>query len=789
MKVKNDIELELAFGASRKTKTWKNKKMMWSELLDRLATCTRTAETVAEFKAMSRDQQSDIKDVGGFVGGYLNKGKRTDVRFRSLVCLDADFAEPTLWEDFCLKFRTAGAVYSTHKHTPSNPRLRLVVPLSRNVTTEEYQAIARMVAYEINIEQFDDTSYQPQRLMYWPSASVDGEYVFKYNDGPMLDADEILAKYTDWRDVSSWPMSSRVAEVVKKTAEKQKDPLSKPGLVGAFCRAYTIQEAIEEFVDDYVACDEPGRYTYTKGSTAAGVVVYDDKFAYSHHATDPASMQLCNAWDLVRLHKFGDMDEDCAPDVAPKARPSYRKMSELASLDPRVRAQIVADKVAEAQDDFASVPEVTASDWRAKLKVTDKGAIAQTIQNVVIILENDPKLKGCLAYNEMSHNIVSVRDLPWRSVPTESQWIDADDAALRYYLEKVYGLGGKEKIFDAVNVVAMQHTFHPVRDYLNDLVWDGVPRVDTLLIDYLGADDNDYVRAVTRKALVAAVARVMKPGCKFDYMLVLRGRQGIGKSALIAKLGGAWFSDSFTTLQGKDAYEQVQGVWIMEVGELAGMRKAEAETIKLYISKQVDRFRPAYGRRLQEFPRQCIFIGSTNETQFLRDTTGNRRFWVVDTPNDAKRDLWDELTPDMVAQLWAEAVQKYDEGERLFLSRKLEKLALEVQESFEEESPRFGIVAEYLDRKLPADWENKDTYARREWLDTETEGEYERTTACTMEIWTEAFGGNPDRLDRIAINEIKAIMAKMPGWRYQGNKIKSFHPYGRQRYYKKVVTE
>ena len=231
MKVKNDIELELAFGASRKTKTWKNKKMMWSELLDRLATCTRTAETVAEFKAMSRDQQSDIKDVGGFVGGYLNKGKRTDVRFRSLVCLDADFAEPTLWEDFCLKFRTAGAVYSTHKHTPSNPRLRLVVPLSRNVTTEEYQAIARMVAYEINIEQFDDTSYQPQRLMYWPSASVDGEYVFKYNDGPMLNADEILAKYTDWRDVSSWPMSSRVAEVVKKTAEKQKDPLSKPGLV------------------------------------------------------------------------------------------------------------------------------------------------------------------------------------------------------------------------------------------------------------------------------------------------------------------------------------------------------------------------------------------------------------------------------------------------------------------------------------------------------------------------------------------------------------------------------
>ena len=353
-------------------------------------------------------------------------------------------------------------------------------------------------------------------------------------------------------------------------------------------------------------------------------------------------------------------------------------------------------------------------------------------------------------------------------------------------MERLYGLTGKDRIFDAVNVVAQEHSFHPVRDYLNGCEWDGVKRVDTLLIDYLGADDTPYTRAVTRKTLVAAVARIYKPGCKFDYMLTLRGRQGLGKSAFIAKLGGAWFSDTFTTMQGKDAYEQVQGVWIMEVGELAGMRKAEAETIKLYISKQVDRFRPAYGRRLQEFPRQCVFIGTTNETQFLRDTTGNRRFWVVDTPNDPTHDMWDELTPETIKQIWAEAVELYNAGEKLYLPKSLEKVAREVQESYEEENPRAGIVADYLQRLLPTNWDDMDSYTRREWLEASTEdGTVKRTSVCTLEIWVEALGGNPDRIDRYAAKEIRDIMAGFPEWRHQGNSKITRKPYGRQRYYER----
>ena len=790
--LKHDKALEIATGNSRKTKAWKNKTVQWSELLERLSKETRTAETVAEYKAMGRNQQSEIKDVGGFVGGYCNNGSRSDIRFRSILCLDADFADDELWPDWELIFGCAAAVYSTHKHTAEKPRLRLVVPLSRNVDPDEYQAIGRRVAACLGIDKFDDTSYQPQRMMYWPSCSQDGDYFFRYCDAPFLDADAELATYHDWRDISSWPMSSRVADITKRADTKQKDPLTKGGIVGAFCRTYTIQEAIETFVPTYQPCDEPNRYTYTEGSTGAGVVIYDDKYSYSHHATDPASGQLCNAWDLVRLHHFAELDADCNPDTPTSSRPSYKAMTQLATEDKRVAAQIVADRSAEALADFGEDVEDTAPEdenWRQKLKITDKGAVAQTIENVVTILRYDPKVKDCIALDDMAGQIVARRSLPWKKVKEASQWIDPDDAALRYYLERVYGIASKDKIFDAVNIVAVENRFHPVRDYLDDCTWDGVPRVETLLVDYMGAEDTEYTRTVTRKVTAAAVARIYNPGCKFDHMLTLRGAQGLGKSSFIGKLGGPWFSDTLTTVQGKEAYEQIQGVWIMEVGELAGMRKAEVEAIKLFLTKRSDRFRPAYGRRTQEFARQCIFVGSTNEAQFLRDTTGNRRFWVVDTPNEPRLNFWDELTPENVRKIWAEAVEIYKAGEPLYLSKRMEKIAQEIQEAYEEENPRAGIVAEYLDRKLPENWADMDTYSRRCWLEGDEEGTIERQTVCTLEIWAEALGGNPDKFDRYDSKEVRDIMARMRTWQNRGRLQRTFKPYGRQRYYERTAKE
>ena len=786
MKLLNDKELEIAVASSRKAKTWRNRKILWSELAERLSKTTRTPETVAEYKAMKRDKQSDVKDVGGFVGGYLNNGHRTDVRFRSVLALDADFAKPELWEDWCSNFGYAAAIYSTHKHTPSAPRLRLVIPLSRNVTPDEYQAIGRKVADSLadgSIDWFDDTTYQPERVMFWPSTSQDGEYIFRVNDGDFLDADMFLGMYQDWQDMSAWPVSSRVSELVRRATTKQQDPLGKPGLIGAFCRAYSITDAIDAFVPDYVPCDEPNRYTYAKGSTAAGVVVYEDKFSYSFHGTDPASMQLCNAWDLVRLHQFGELDEGTDPDIPVSSKPSYKAMAQLATEDPRVRAQIVEDRTAEAREDFAD--PLVETDWMAQLKITEKGGIAQTIDNIVIILEHDPSLVGRIAYNEMSHNVVLISGTPWHEVKGEAQWTDTDDANLRYYLERTYGISGKDKIFDAVNVVANKHKYHPVRDYLDSCDWDGVPRVDELLIKYLGADDTPYTRAVTRKTLAGAVARIYNPGVKFDYMLVLRSaQQGIGKTSLVKLLGRDWYSDSFSTVQGKEAYEQLHGVWIMEVGELAGMRKAEAESIKLFISKQVDRFRPAYGRRTEEFKRQCIFIGTTNETQFLRDTTGNRRFWVVEAKNTELSPDFGELDDALLKQIWGEAIQIWRKGEKLYLSHALEEEARRIQSNYEVEDPRAGLIEAYLNRLLPEDWDDMDEYSRKTWLDSDAVGKVERTIVSGAEIANEALGINFKK-DTWVSKDIAKIMESFPEWRRGPSSVRQ-RLYGQQRYWRRV---
>ncbi|MBQ9428599.1 MAG: hypothetical protein IJU41_03530 [Clostridia bacterium] len=778
----NNTKLKIATGTGRKAKRWKNVEIPWSDFVDRLRTPVVTNETVAEYRAMSRERQSEIKDVGGFVAGYLSGGDRSKVKSRSMITLDADFADGTLWDAYCLAYDSAAVLYSTHKHTPENMRLRLVIPLSRDVTPDEYGAIARRVADDIGIEFFDDTTYQPGRLMYWPSRSRDGQYVFTARDGDFLDPDEVLATYPDWRDISAWPTSSRVAEIEHRSAEKQQDPLAKPGLVGVFCRTYTIEEAIAAFVPAYTPAGDR-RYTYAAGSTAAGVVVYDNKFIYSHHATDPCSLKLCNAWDMVRLHRFGALDADADAGTAVSKLPSYRAMQAFALADDHVKQVMLDERAAAAKDDFE---DLDGTDWKKKLELTEKGGLRQSIGNAVLILLNDPALKGSIAYDEFNCLTVVRKDLPWRAVGDRrgSSWQNSDESELRYYIETHYGSIGKEKITDAVEVVAHKQQFHPIRDYLAAQVWDGKARLDELLIRYLGAADTPYTRAVTRKTFTAAVARVFNPGCKFDYMLTIKGSQGLGKSSLLYRLAGDWFSDSLTAMQGKEAYEQLRRVWIAEFAEMSFMKKSDIEPIKQFITKQTDQYRPAYGRVIEVFPRQCIFIGTVNGTAFLRDPTGNRRFWVVDT-GTPRADFRRELTDDVVGQIWAEAVVRYRAGEPLYLDDKLEETAGQVRESFTETDDRQGLVEGYLARKLPKNWNEMDIYARREWLASDSVGCVERTRVCRMEIWCEVFGGAKGKIDRLESKAIDDMLTRL-GWYPTGNAAKFGIEYDRQREYCRV---
>ncbi|MGL5149746.1 MAG: VapE domain-containing protein, partial [Clostridium sp.] len=458
---------------------------------------------------------------------------------------------------------------------------------------EEYTAISRRVAADIGIDFFDDTTYEPSRLMYWPSTSSDGKFEFNYQDGSWLNPDEVLSRYYDWRDTSSWPESSRCKNIREKLADRQGNPRDKNGVIGMFCRTYSLPDVIEKYLSDvYVPCVEDNRYTFVNGSTSGGLILYQNgDFAFSHHSTDPAGGKLCNSFDLVRIHKFGDLDEEVGFNTPTTKLPSYLKMIELARGDEGVKVTLGEERISAAKEDFnvEEVSEVIDTEWLKNLEVDKKGGYKMTIGNIVIILENDPYLKDKIALNEFSHRTMIRETIPWHKLQNKMEgdpWKDSDDAALRHYIEKVYEITTPTKINDALLIVEERNKYHPIREYLEVLEWDGVSRIDTLLVDYLGAEDSEYTRAVTRKSIVAAVARVFVPGIKFDYMMVLVGKQGIGKSHLVSLLGQSWYSDSLNTVQGKEAYEQLQDAWLIEMAELSATKRAEAEAVKHFISKR-----------------------------------------------------------------------------------------------------------------------------------------------------------------------------------------------------------
>lgn len=763
------MKLKLSIGNSRMDKKWNAVEMELSEFRDRISQTKRTAETVEQYRKLGKAKQDDIKDVGGFVLGTLKGGRRKKdcVLTRSGLSLDMDYATPGIIEQIEMFFSFHCLFYSTHKHTPEKPRLRLIIPLSREVTPDEYCAVARKVADEIGIELFDDTTYEPSRLMYWPSTSSDGEFVFREVEGEPLDPDEVLAKYTDWHNTAEWPVSKRQQSVVQRDIKKQADPLEKPGTVGAFCRTYSVADAIDTFIPDvYKHSAMPGRYDYIPADSQAGVVLYEDKFAYSHHATDPACGKLMNAFDVVRIHKFGSLDARADVDTDPAKLPSFKAMQEFAVQDERVKIQLAKERVGLAQAEFDE--EFDEENWQTLLELDKTGKVKDTLNNIANIIRYDPNLKA-IVYNEFKSTIDVVGELPWKQV--KPGWSDADLANAKLYFERVYGIWSPTKFKDALlAVVSGERLYHPIKEYFATLQWDGVERVDTLLIDYMGADDSPYVRAVTRKALTAAVARIYEPGIKFDSMLVISGPQGMGKSTFFALLGKEWFSDSLSIadMRDKTASEKLQGYWILEIAEMNGIKKVDVETVKSFISRTDDKFRQAYGTVVESHPRTNIIVGSSNsDSGFLRDITGNRRFWPVNVSGEGKHHPW-EL--ESVDQIWAEAIVRYREGEELYLKGSVAAEAYIRQQEAMESDDREGIVEEYLERLLPADWAGMDLYQRRSYLGgsefggSAAVGTVRREKVCIMEIWCECFGKERQNLKRTDSYEIEGILKKLGGW-------------------------
>lgn len=799
-----DREISLLVAKEARTSRWAQTKMLWSEFVKQLETPVRGTETEAEYAALSKDKRDNLKDVGGFVGGEFTGGsrKKEGCTGRDLLTFDLDDIKASQFDVLLAKIeaqRFAYVVYSTRSHTATAPRIRLVILLDRAITPDEFQPVMRYVGNVIDpgMRSIDPHSFNIHQPMYWPSCCADAFFIYKVGDHPnCLSADGVLGMYADWRNAAEWPLVFREDSAKLERGNKQADPTEKSGIVGDFCRAFSVEEAIERFIPGiYEPCANGNRYTYVKGSSYAGAVVYGDgSWLYSNHATDPAGQKLCNAFDLVRLHLFGDLDYSVASGTPATKLPSYREMAQLVIDQPEFREQkaISIQSTIEQLHVDSEAPERTNSanheltnntlgelNAPASTNITPKRTInfkmtldtngdpERTINNAWALLESDEQLKGRIVKNVFSNRGVAIGPYPWDDTPGERVWSDNDDNGVRWYLERVYKFRGKDDVMAALSLCGTNHAIDPVKDYLDSLTWDGVERLDTLFVDYLGAVNSPYVRTVTRKAFVAAVARTYKPGAKFDNMTILTGPQGIGKSTLLDKMGRDWFSDSLQSFEGKDARELIQGTWINEIGELGYMNKQETNQIKQFLSQRVDIFRAAYGRHPEERPRRCVFFGTTNEDDFLKDMTGNRRFWPVDVGVTVpSKNLFAELDNE-VNLIWAEAIVRYQAGEPLHLSKEMEALAVEQQNAHRQENTFEGMVIKYINSDVPVGWikmSRTERLPHRSDIPAQDVQMEPRRYVCANEVWEYGLGRRLEHMKPTDTKSINSIIRAQKGW-------------------------
>lgn len=780
-------ELAIAYGNNRQAKKWVNKTTSFDELKERLKVTIRTTESAEEYARFSKAKKDNAKDHGGFVAGALKGGRRKidTVELRSMVALDGDRIDKTFLENYETSTPYTSVLYTTHSSTDENPRVRLIFPLTRDVTPEEFVAVSRYLAQMLGIDYFDECSYQPNQLMYWPSTPSNGSFVYKEVDKNWLNPDEILNAHPEWTDPTRLPTSSRESKANTVANQKVQDPLEKDGIVGLFNRVYfPISKAIDAFLSDvYEPTENENRYHLIESSSIAGVEIKEEgKFVYSHHAKDPAYLKLCNAFDIVRIHKFGDDDD----------KKSFRDMCEFAMQVDEVKVLAANERLALAEEDFSA----DGDDWKTRLKYQPKTSLLEnSVYNLNLILNNDPDFRN-FAYNELANRIQVTGSLPWERPEGNKFWRDADTAQLKSIIDIRYLPFSSRNHDVAFTKIADDRRFHPIRDYLDSLpAWDGTKRVEDVFIKYLKADDTDYIRTVTRKTFAAAVARIYVPGIKFDCVPVLDGDQGIGKSTIVKDLVTAdYYSEtlSLTDMDDKSGAEKLQGFWVVEIGELAGMRKADIEKVKAFLSTSDDKYRPSYGKVVESHPRQCIVIATVNgERGYLRDITGNRRFWIIKVHQKKQKKTWN-FTEEYRQQFWAEAKEIWRSGEKLYLEGDILEEAEKAQKGAMETDERVGMVEEYLNTSLPADWDDMDLFARRNYLNgsefggTQHIGTIARTSVSNAEIWCECLNHSLPDLKTTDSYQIAALMAQISGWERTTN-IKRLPIYGRQRLYQKTT--
>lgn len=813
----------------------------------------RTKERYAEYMKADKATKLTIKDVGGFIGGETEGNRRINgIKVtRQLLTLDIDTDRPNVLDYLKRHVNFCCFVHSTHSHSPSENRFRIIAPLSREVDADEYEALARRIAYKIENPQgetfpnlFDETTFQANRLMFFPSVSADGEYICEIlnfdifsDEQKIIDVDEVLNEYLDKNNIYEWFKPEKIdAELIGKNTIINKNPLKAKGMVGAFNRAYTVSQAIEKFLPHIYKKERNGRYTYINGSTyGGGVILNNDTLFYSHHGTDPANLYYRSAFDLVRIHKFGKYDNQFTPEkeIEPgvlEKTDSFMKMVEFCRTLPEVVEQsesnIMIRQQMEQQKEFIEnyFEEEEEEPKEEEEKETDKSWLIKLesaksdYTKLDIIFSHDEVVGNLFYFDTFRSNICFRRKPYWRKEFYEGQALeDKDMAHIRVHLEKVYGIRGEKKIDDAVIVAADKIQKNKVLDWFESLVWDGKPRLETFFRDFFKVPVNPFTKAAFKHWLVGAVSRIYRAGAPMDLVLIIKGKQGIGKSLFFKKLATPDFSKPGEHLysdtkidfnKAKDSYEQLEGVWIYEWKELAGMNMSDQESIKAFVDKTEDKFRRSYGRRVVEIKRRVAFGGSTNDATPLRDRTGNRRFLVMDSQLEQNECyIKDEklFTQEYRDQLIAEAIHLYKSGFDIF---KWTEEELEWWEKSNEENladnDLVGIISSYLEMLRPQNWysmtlEQMQDYVRnydfernrplgRYW---EIDKLVTTDKVCIQELWKVALNQKDITINRFH-RELILQALEILGWKLFKNMQLRFGVFGRQQpilNYKKMKEE
>lgn len=761
---------------------WKQKSITWAELA-----------------RMVRGQPARRKDCGNYILATLDRtekvhagipGRCIDVhrdnrsvlRRSAILALDVD--TPDEHFDVTVDLVLSGKAYlwhTTFSSTPAAPRYRLLVMVDRDMAPDEYVAATTALASRLGEHQFDSGSFQAARYMFKPGASDRSLYEFGEGEGEPVEVDVLLEEWD--RDLSEAPMPA--------PSRFKRNPLEIEGVIGAFNREYVdLDDLIDAYALPYTRVSED-RYSFIGSASEAGMgpVLGAPGLFFSHHSTDPAYEQACSAFDLVRLHMFGDEDERAKPGTPINRLPSHELMLEVSTRDKRVVSRIFAEQTedmeidppASAGEDVGAVgsPAPTSS-WRSSLRLTNRGKFIDNIQNWDLIRENDPVF-SVLRHNLMTEAVeVAGNWLPWRKVTGANRTFSGTDhIALRGYLERAYAFEPRtDKTRDMVLEKASRTPIVPVLDYLKSLAWDGVPRLETCLP---GAEHNRYNAMVARKVLTSAVARMFKPGLKWDHTLVLQGGEGLGKSLWIDRMATVGqpgedrvvYSSSLGNIASKDTLLAAHRSWIVVADEGHSLRKADNDALKEFLTKTHDVFRVPYGVDTKNYPRRFVVWSTTNDSTFLQRQEGNRRFLVV---RCLERFDIQSMTPEWVDQVWAEAVELYNRGEQTWLLDDEADVARSEREPFVEEDSVAGVIEEFLNTLVPEGWETRSPDARLQWLSDysagfEKEGTHRVTSTCTHQIWYEVLrngrnrGSKPPRVELLEIG--KSLRAL--GWVAVGN--------------------